>query len=190
MPASGWTFGASKTSPRGICIIVDKPVDNIYGNGNIVVNSAKGQIVQYHGTVNISFSTWVTLSLYTTANFVSASVNGLAMNVTNCTDCNEFPSGYVALTSGWNMASFDDFSTTAAAPPPPPKDSWIQTLSVSESLIICHTTVLTCKHSNGTSTAPGYFIISSRLSTYCRCLSWHISFISIVALFVGCAFCQ
>lgn len=115
----------------GVCIIVERPLNSSDGAASVVVNSgSKGQLVEHQQSVKVDWQVWTSLSLVVSDQLVSATVNGQAVSVTNCTDCLEFQSGYVALTSGWNMASFDDFSVVAPAPPKPLSNSWVQTVSV------------------------------------------------------------
>ena len=141
VPASGWAFGGKYMTPSGVCVIVQMEVDSP-GSGQwmVVVNKpSSGSLVQHHANISVQFGDWVEVSLATTALGFKASVNSDTVVNSSCTDCATYESGYVALTSGWHWAKFDDFNVSAERPPPPPPNSWIQQLSVSA---IEHTTRL------------------------------------------------
>eukprot|EP00117_Sycon_ciliatum_P027317 scpid85437/ scgid5618/ len=132
VPASGWAFGGKYMTPSGVCVIVQMEVDSP-GSGQwmVVVNKpSSGSLVQHHANISVQFGDWVEVSLATTALGFKASVNSDTVVNSSCTDCATYESGYVALTSGWHWAKFDDFNVSAERPPPPPPNSWIQQLSI------------------------------------------------------------
>lgn len=133
VPTGQWIHGHAKATPEGVCVIVERAVDSDTGLMKVVVNSGgRGQLVQYQQRMSVPMApAWISLSLNVMQQSFTATADQHMFHSTNCSDCTEYLTGYVALTSGWNMAVFDNFSIAAPPPPKPHKNSWVQTFDVS-----------------------------------------------------------
>jgi len=78
----------------------------VYSNGNWRV-AANDQKVLGSGTLGAAVTGWHSLSLSLNGNAVVATFDGKTL--VNTTD-NSYAKGFVSLNSGWNIASFDNFS--------------------------------------------------------------------------------
>eukprot|EP00117_Sycon_ciliatum_P003339 scpid27803/ scgid8175/ Galactocerebrosidase; Galactocerebroside beta-galactosidase; Galactosylceramidase; Galactosylceramide beta-galactosidase len=129
VPTSRWIRGG-KSTPEGVCVLVTRPVGSENGVWMVVVQSlSRGQTVLHQSPLSEAKS-WVSITLMANATSYEASVNSDTATNNTCTECAAHAAGYAALTSGWNMAVFDNFSAKASPPPVPPHGSWVQSLKI------------------------------------------------------------